>query len=164
MPQQPTTLTDQLANVVEVIQLGRKTGTLTVVRGSGSSLERGTIHFVNGLMTQANAHQLSGLPAFQWLNTCGACHFTFTPSDAGVTTRKLPSQRHTQLPVSEHQSLHDTDPGQHIQTLVKAFSGSGTQYNQYRQQDLSMLKESIDIPKQVRSIEDAVQRIDVCFY
>lgn len=58
MPQQPTTLTDQLANVVAVIQLGRKTGTLTVERGSGSSLERGTIHFVNGLMTQANTFKL----------------------------------------------------------------------------------------------------------
>jgi hypothetical protein len=160
MPQQPTTLTDQLANVIQVIQLGRKTGTLTVERSSGSSVERGTIHFVNGLMTQASAHQLSGLPAFQWLNTWGACHFTFTPSEAGATTRKLPSVRHTQLPVSEQQSFHDIDPDQHIQAQSKAFSGSGILNNRYPSNELSMREESAGIPKQIRSIEDAVQRIE----
>src|SRR5689334_11176287 len=96
MSQQPTTLTDRLANVIQVIQLGRKTGILTVERSTGGSLEHGTVQFVNGLMTQASAHQLNGLPAFQWLNTWGACHFTFTPSDLGDTTTKLPSVRPAQ--------------------------------------------------------------------
>ena len=160
MPQQPTTSTEQLANVIQVIQLGRKSGTLTVERRTDSSLERGTIQFVNGLMTQASAHQLSGLPAFQWLNTWGACHFTFTPSDLGVTTRKLPSLQPIQLPESQYQGFHDTEPNQHIQAQVKAFSDTAIQNNLYRQNDLSMQKESVDIPKQARSIEDALQRID----
>jgi hypothetical protein len=160
MPQQPTTLTDRLANVIQVIQLGRKTGTLTVERSSGISLERGTIYFVNGLMTQASAHQWSGLAAFQWLNTWGSCRFTFTPSDSAVTTQKLPSLQPAQVPASEHESFHETDPTLQIQAQTKAFPGSGTEDNQYRQNDQSLQKESISISKQVRSLEDALQHIE----
>jgi len=153
MPQQPTTSTDRLANVIQVIQLGRKTGILTVERSSGISLERGTIYFVNGLMTKANVHQLSGLAAFQWLNTWGPCLFTFTPSDSAVTTRKLPLLEPTQFPVSEHESFHN-------QAQAKAFPGAGTENNQIRHKDLSLQKESGSIPNQLRSPEDAVQHID----
>ena len=160
MPQQPTTLTDRLANVIQVIQLGRKTGILTVERSSGISLERGTVYFVNGLMTQASAHQLSGLAAFQWLNAWGSCRFTFTPSDSAVTTKKLPSLRPAQLPVSEHESFHDTDPTLQTQAQAKAFSVSGTENNQFRQGYPYLQKESVRIPKQLRSIDDAVQHIE----
>ena len=47
MPQQPTTLTDRLANVIQVIQLGRKTGTLTVERSNGNSLEQGVQYILS---------------------------------------------------------------------------------------------------------------------
>ena len=47
-PSQRGTETSQLANVIEVIGLGRKTGVLTVERGTGSSLETGEITFDNG--------------------------------------------------------------------------------------------------------------------
>jgi Domain of unknown function (DUF4388) len=160
MSQQPTTLTDRLANVIQVIQLGRKTGTLTVERSSGNSLEHGTVYFVNGLMTRANAHGLSGLAAFQWLNTWGSCRFTFTPTDSAITTRKLPSLGHTQFPVSENESFHDTDPTLKIQAQTKALPGTGTENNQNRHNNLSLQKESGRIPKQLRSPEDAVQHIE----
>ena len=160
MSQQPATLTDRLANVIQVIQLGRKTGTLTVERSSGNSLERGTVYFVNGLMIQASVYRLSGLAAFQWLNTWGYCRFTFTPSDSAITTKKLPSLRPAQLSVPEHESFHDTDPTLQIQAQTKAISGAGTENNQNRQNDLSLQKESLIIPKQLRSLEDAVQRIE----
>jgi len=158
MPQQPTTLTDQLANVIQVIQLGRKTGTLLVERSSGNSLEHGTVCFVNGLMTRASAHQLRGLAAFQWLNTWGSCRFTFTPSDSAVTTNKLPSLRPGQIPASEHERFQDTDPTIRVQAQAKAFSG--TESNQDRQNNRSPQKASDSIPNQVRSWEDAVQRIE----
>ncbi len=58
MPQ-PATSTDRLANVIQVIQLGRKTGTLTVERTSSEGLEQGTIYFVNGQMTQASPDHIS---------------------------------------------------------------------------------------------------------
>jgi hypothetical protein len=160
MPQQPTTLTDQLANVIQVIQLGRKSGTLTVERSSGISLERGTVYFVNGLMTKASAHGLSGLAAFQWLNTWSSCRFTFTPSDSEITTRKLPSLRPAQLPEQEHESFHDTDPTQQFQAQAKAFPDAGIENNQNRHKDLSVQNESARIPKQLRSLEDTVQRIE----
>lgn len=160
MSQPPTTLTDRLANVIQVIQLGRKTGMLTVERSNGNSLERGTVHFVNGLMTRASAHGLSGLAAFQWLNTWSSCRFTFTPSDSAVTTRKLPALGSAQFPASEHESFHDTDPTLKIQTQANAFPDEGTENNQNRHQGSSLQKESGRIPKQFRSPEDAVQHID----
>lgn len=160
MPQQPTTSTDRLANVIQVIQLGRKTGILTVERSSGNSLERGTIYFVNGLMTKANAHQLSGLPAFRWLNSWGSCRFNFTPSDSAVTTRKLPSVEPAQFPVSDPESFHDTDPTLKIQAQAKALPDAGMENNQNRHTDPSLQKEPGRIPKPLRSPEDAVQHID----
>jgi Domain of unknown function (DUF4388) len=160
MPQQPATLTDRLANVIQVIQLGRKTGALTVERSSGNSLEQGTVYFVNGLMTQACAHQLRGLAAFQWLNTWGSCRFTFTPSDSAVATNKLASIRPGQILASEHERFQDTDPTIRIQAQTKAFSGSGTENNQNRQNDLSPQKASGRVPNQVRSLEVAVRRIE----
>ena len=90
MPQ-PATSTDRLANVIQVIQLGRKTGTLTVERDTSTGLEQGMIFFVNGQIARARAHHLDGNAAFQWLNTWSACRFTFTPSTSPSTTVKLPA-------------------------------------------------------------------------
>lgn len=160
MPQQPTTLTDRLANVIQVIQLGRKSGTLIVERSSGNSLEYGSVSFVNGLMTQANAHQLRGMAAFQWLNTWGSCRFTFTPSDSAATTTKLHSLRPDQIPASEHGTFQDTGPTIRIQAQTKAFLDSRTDNNLDRQHDLSLQNATASIPSQVRSLEDAVQRIE----
>jgi uncharacterized protein DUF4388 len=160
MPQQPTTLTDRLANVIQVIQLGRKTGTLIVERSSDNSLEQGTVCFVNGLMTQASAHQLRGLAAFQWLNTWGSCRFTFTPSESAATTTKLHSLRPDQIPASEHETFQDTGPTIRIQAQAQAFSGSRTDNNLDHQHDLSLHNASGSIPNQVRSLDDAIQRIE----
>jgi Domain of unknown function (DUF4388) len=160
MPQQPATLTDRLANVIQVIQLGRKTGTLSVERSSGNSLEQGTVYFVNGLMTQASAHQLRGLAAFQWLNTWGSCRFTFTPSDSAVATNRLVSIRLGQVPASKHEGFQDTDPTIRIQAQARAFSSSGTENNQNRHHGISPQNVSGSIPNQVRFLEDAVERIE----
>lgn len=160
MPQQPTTLTDRLANVIQVIQLGRKTGTLNVERNSDMNLERGTICFVNGMMTQASAHQLNGLAAFQWLNTWGSCRFNFTPSDSANTTRKLPSLPTVQLQVAENQSSNDTNPTLEIQSQGKTLPGSGRENNQKQLDDLTKMKVPVRIPRQLRSLEDAVEHIE----
>jgi hypothetical protein len=160
MPQQPTTLTDRLANVIQVIQLGRKSGTLIVERSSGNSLEYGTVYFVNGLMTQASAHQLRGLAAFQWLNTWGSCRFTFTPSESAATTTKLHSLRPDQIPASEHETFQDTGPTMRIQAQAKAFLDSHTDNNLDHPHDLSLQTPSGSIPSQVRLLEDALQRIE----
>src|ERR1051326_389575 len=90
MPQ-PATSTDRLANVIQVIQLGRKTGTLTAEREGSNGLEQGIIFFVNGQVARARAQHLEGTAAFQWLNTWSACRFTFAPSTSPATTVKLPA-------------------------------------------------------------------------
>ncbi len=89
MPQQPATSTDRLINVIEVIQLGRKTGTLTAERDVGSMLEHGMITFVNGRVIQASVGQHTGFPAFSVLKTWSTCRFAFTPSDTSQITQQI---------------------------------------------------------------------------
>ena len=89
MPQQPATSTDRLINVIEVIQLGRKTGILTAERNVGSMLEHGMITFVNGKVIQASFGQHTGFPAFSVLKTWSTCRFTFTPSDTSQITQQI---------------------------------------------------------------------------
>lgn len=89
MPQQRETVTDRLANVIEVIQLGRKTGQLSVERGAGSTYEEGYISFLNGQVIQAVTGWRSGQEALNWLIDWGACRFTFIPDASARTTGKL---------------------------------------------------------------------------
>jgi hypothetical protein len=114
MPQQPTTSTDRLANVIEVIQLGHKTGILMAERVTGSVLEQGVITFINGQVFQASIGHHKGLPAFNVLKTWGACRFAFTPSDPPQITQPLP-------PVSGDSSAFRalaTDPTLPAQAMV----------------------------------------------
>ena len=89
MPQQPATSTDRLINVMEVIQLGRKTGILTAERDVGSMLEHGMITFVNGRVIQASVGHHTGFPAFSVLKTWSTCRFAFTPSDTSQITQQI---------------------------------------------------------------------------
>jgi hypothetical protein len=83
--------TDQLSNIIQVIQLGRKSGQLIVERGEGKTLESGEITFFRGQITQARWNHRSGLEALRQLNTWGACRFMFTPTptDSGTATGPL---------------------------------------------------------------------------
>lgn len=108
MPQQRGTETSQLANVIEVIQLGRKTGVLTVERGTDVSLEMGEITFDYGHFVQARTNRgLQGQQAFIWLRSWSTCRFTFVSAqEATRTTQPLPT-------VSRHefaQKKRDTQP------------------------------------------------------
>jgi hypothetical protein len=99
MSQRRGTTTDQLSNVIQVIQLGRKTGTLTVERGEGSTLEEGEITFVGGQITHARIGQLDGQKAMNWLSSWGTCRFLFTPTGPERVTGPIPS-----LPPSSKQT------------------------------------------------------------
>src|SRR5437588_11389431 len=89
MSQQPATSTDRLINVIEVIQLGRKTGILTAERNVGSMLEHGMITFVNGIVIQASFGQHTGFRAFSVLKSWSTCRFSFTPSDPSHSTIQI---------------------------------------------------------------------------
>ena len=80
MTQEDTT-TDRLVSIIQLIQLGKRTGVMVVKRGEGRTLEEGTITFVNGQFTQAQIGRYSGSDAMNRLSAWGTCRFTFTPSD-----------------------------------------------------------------------------------
>ena len=91
MSQQPKTETDRLANVIQVLQLGQKTGRLIVERNEGPRFEQGIITFVNGQVVQASVNQQQGPDALNWLRSWGACRFTFTPEQRSGTTGRMPT-------------------------------------------------------------------------
>lgn len=89
MSQQPKTETDRLANVIQVLQLGQKTGRLVVERNEGPRFEQGIITFVNGQVVQAITNQRHGADALHWLKSWGTCRFTFTPEPQKGTSGRL---------------------------------------------------------------------------
>lgn len=90
MSQQPKTETDRLANVIQVLQLGQKTGRLVVERNEGPLFEQGIILFLNGQVIQASVNQQQGPDVLAWLKSWGACRFTFTPGQHPGTTTQIP--------------------------------------------------------------------------
>lgn len=90
--QQRETATDRLADVIQVIQLGRRTGTLTVERGRDNTFEEGTITFVNGQVMQASVGSRRGQAALSWLTMWRSCLFTFITSQTdGIAPLHNPS-------------------------------------------------------------------------
>ncbi len=86
MAQQHEATTDRLVSVIQSIQHGRQTGTLTARRGSGITLEEGMIAFVNGQVMEARIGRRRGLVALNWLSTWGNCRYTFiSPTTTQVT-------------------------------------------------------------------------------
>lgn len=71
------TATDRLANVIEVVELGQRTGLLAVERGSGSVLEEGELYFVSGRVMYASLAGLRGREALAALSRWGPCRFAF---------------------------------------------------------------------------------------
>lgn len=86
--------TDNLLNIIQVIQMGRKSGILTVERGEGNTLETGQITFVQGHIMQVRNSLFSGEQALERLQTWRACRFTFLPllqESATSFTSSLPA-------------------------------------------------------------------------
>jgi hypothetical protein len=77
MQSQRETMTDSLADIINIIHLGGKSGILTVERGEAATLEEGTIVFVDGRAIEAKAGRQNALNAFRYLNTWKTCRFYF---------------------------------------------------------------------------------------
>lgn len=125
MPRERETRTDRLTSIIQVLQLGRKTGLLTIERGEGETFEEGTITFVDGQITQAHTGYLAGQEAFDWLSAWGPCLFAFinTPEDYSVysqepenrpidtqprlSTQSLALERHNGLHVMRNSAHHE---------------------------------------------------------
>ena len=82
MTQRDTT-TDRLAKIIQVLQMGKKTGTLSVERGVGRSYEEGVISFVQGRVVEAKTHYLQGMAALMMLESWGVCRYAFIVQESG---------------------------------------------------------------------------------
>lgn len=71
------TTTNALMNVIDVVELGQRTGLLAVERGSGSVQETGEIYFASGRPIYASLAGLRGREALAALSRWGACRFSF---------------------------------------------------------------------------------------
>lgn len=71
------TATDRLSNIIEVVELGRRTGLLAAERGIGPSFEEGEIYFVGGRALYASLMHLRGRQALTALGQWGPCNFSF---------------------------------------------------------------------------------------
>jgi hypothetical protein len=109
MSQKRGTVTDRLLNVIQVLQLGKKTGHLTVERDEGKGQEKGEIIFVEGQVTQAYGGNLRGQEALNWLSAWGACRFIFMPATPEKTTSPLATQPFMSAP-KVTQPLRETNP------------------------------------------------------
>lgn len=99
MQPQRTAMTDCLADVIQIIQMGEKSGVLTVERGENRTFEEGFIRFISGRIAEAGTNQQSGMTAFTYLNGWQVCRFSFIahiPNDVPLplqSTKPLPANR-----------------------------------------------------------------------
>ncbi|HLZ58887.1 MAG TPA: DUF4388 domain-containing protein [Ktedonosporobacter sp.] len=70
-------MTDSLADIIQLIQLGSRSGTLTVERGLDQRVEEGYIVFASGRVVEARVGQYTGSAAYNYLNAWGTCRFSF---------------------------------------------------------------------------------------
>ncbi len=77
MRRQRATIADNLSQVIGVIELGRRTGLLSVERDDWAGLEEGDIYFVEGQAVYACTGAKSGRIALEALRAWGACRFAF---------------------------------------------------------------------------------------
>ncbi|GCE30945.1 hypothetical protein KDA_64290 [Dictyobacter alpinus] len=78
MPQQRETTTNNLSDIIQLIQIGHRSGTLSVERGEGNTFEEGMINFVNGQITDAQTGVQRGPTALGRLTSWTTCRFSFT--------------------------------------------------------------------------------------
>lgn len=97
MTQRRVTATNQLSAVVDALQLGEKTGILTVERGEDETFEEGVIVLVKGQIVNAAIGPYKGRDAAGKLFSWQACRFSFVPmlpdqADAGQGRATLPEE------------------------------------------------------------------------
>src|SRR5579884_2665712 len=91
MQPQRETMTDNLADIIHIIHIGCKSGTLTVERGEGKTLEEGFILFSEGRAIEAKVGQQNGMAAFNYLNSWQTCRFSFISQQNQINTPSRPT-------------------------------------------------------------------------
>jgi len=149
------TITNSLANVIQVIQLGRQSGMLTVERGEGMAFEEGVITFVNGQAVDALAEPASGQDALRWLGSWGTCRYEFIPT---------PTSKMSSIPASVRTPAFDrgmADTGTHprIPTSPLRESAARRQASNGRMPAISLMPASV-VPHPAKSLEESLRRVE----
>jgi len=149
------TITNSLANVIQVIQLGRKSGVLTVERGDGVTFEEGVITFVNGQAVDALADPVSGQDALRWLGSWGTCRYEFIPTP----TSKMPSITASVRTPAFDRGTTDTGTHPRIPTSPLRESAARRQASNGRMPAISLMPASV-VPHPAKSLEESLRRVE----
>jgi hypothetical protein len=156
MAQQKETITNSLADVIQVIQLGRKSGVLNVERGDGETFEEGMITFVNGQAVEAQTTVFNGQNALRRLSSWGTCRYAFI----STPTAEIPSiPAPVSTPAFERRM---TDTGTHPRIPISPLRESAARRqasNGGTEQVISFIPASI-VPHLVISLEESLRRVD----
>lgn len=125
-PQRETT-TDSLASIMQILQLGFRTGTLTVERSTGDGIEEGFVVFNNGQVVSARAHRYIGVSAFNYLRNWGTCRFSFLE---GVTTGPLPAETFASPPYQKDSGSLTSPPSQRFTAQSGPLESSSASYGE----------------------------------
>lgn len=156
MAQQKETITNSLADVIQVIQLSRKSGMLTVERGEGETFEEGMITFVNGQAVEAQTTAFYGQNALRWLSSWGTCRFAFIPTP----TSEIPSIPALVSTPAFEQRMRDT--GTHPRIPISPLRESAARRqagNGGTGQVISFISASV-VPHLVIPLEESLRHVD----
>jgi hypothetical protein len=166
------TATDRLSNIIEVAELGRRSGLLSVERDTGSIIEEGAVYFISGHPVFAALGSLRGREALRALSRWTQCRFAFDPDapppapnvSAPVSSVELPSAPQRAAPRQNHypgiagsgSSEYSTSAGNGAGNANGASSGLWNPNNvpaqEYRQPNTGYGQSSVDV------FSDAAQR------
>ncbi|HKF35617.1 MAG TPA: DUF4388 domain-containing protein [Ktedonobacteraceae bacterium] len=156
MAQQKETITNSLADVIQVLQLSRKSGVLAVERGEGKTFEEGMITFVNGQAVEAQTAAFNGQNALRWLDSWGSCRFAFIPTP----TSEIPSVPALVSTPAFAQQMRDT--GTHPRIPISPLRESAARRqasNGKTGQVISFIPASV-VPHLVIPLEESLRRVD----
>lgn len=142
MTERRGTATNLLSTVIDALQLGKKTGVLTVERGAGKTFEEGTMVFLNGQIINAHLGPYQGKEATARLFTWQACRFLFTSTEAEATSPQaesplppagVPEAGSTAYPLSPDEQMdrlhshpfHTTDTLESLETTLLRLNRQG---------------------------------------
>jgi hypothetical protein len=114
MSQSQEVAVERLITVIQRLQRGRMTGTLTVRRGDGITAEEGSVDFSRGQITQARVSRRNGSEALSWLSTWSNCYCSFesaTRADVDMFLRLLfPPSDAGSLSTTQQSSTSQLEP------------------------------------------------------
>jgi hypothetical protein len=87
--QQLEAYTEQLLDIIQILQMQRATGVLQVRRGEGVTAEEGRIVFAKGRTTEARAGRRAGSDAVNWISTWTMCWVRFLSDNPAFSLEKV---------------------------------------------------------------------------